>query len=63
MIYLPYIFKVINCHSGVVVKGFPIPQGAVGSTPLMGAGEMIFVCDLKTANQFLRVPFSLRHKR
>ena len=27
------ILNVINCHSGVVVKGLPIPQGVVGSTP------------------------------
>ena len=42
LIYLPYNFKIINCHSGVVVKGLPIPHGVVGSTPLMGVVEMIF---------------------
>ena len=36
------IFKVINCHSGVVVKRLPIQQGVVGSTPLVRVGEMIF---------------------
>ena len=43
MIYLPYIFKVINCHSGVVVKDLPIPQGVVGSTPLMGVVDFFVV--------------------
>ena len=42
------ILNVINCHSGVVVKGLPIPQGVVGSEnnplvpepPAARAGEL-----------------------
>ena len=58
------ILNVINYHSGVVVKGLPIyHKGLWVQPPLMGVVDVFCCCDLKTANQLLRVPFSLRHKR